>query len=398
MLEQNLGEGMGQHNRGLYTLGTVIVFYWFSLYTYVPILSPYAKTIGASHKMIGLILGSYGLVQLILRIPLGIISDSLTLRKVFINIGAALALVSSIGMWFCSDPFMLLIFRTLAGAAATTWVVYIALFSSFFDVQDSPKATGYINSLNLLGMIAAFIGGGLVSYLLGQRFTFLLAALGGLVGFSLSLNVKESITTHKRNIKLKDLTSLIGDKNLALLSGLAVIIQLIRFATVFGFTPLAAKNIGANEFELNFLTAVSIIPGIISSTASGGLFIKKLSVKTVVTLGFMTASLMCAVIPFVNSMTLLYVTQFIGGFGQGAVLPLLMGTSIKNIDEARRATAMGIFQSIGSIGIIAGPVVVGVLSETAGMKWGFWIIGFLGILGAFASLAVIKNRQVNTVA
>ena len=46
-----------------------------SLCIYVRILSPYAEMFGASLSLIGLIGGSYGFVQLLTRIPLGLLSD-----------------------------------------------------------------------------------------------------------------------------------------------------------------------------------------------------------------------------------------------------------------------------------------------------------------------------------
>ena len=55
--------------------------YWFSLYVYTPIFSIYVVSLGASLKMAGLIFGSYGFTQMLLRIPLGILSDGIKTRK-----------------------------------------------------------------------------------------------------------------------------------------------------------------------------------------------------------------------------------------------------------------------------------------------------------------------------
>ena len=62
----------------------VMVLFWFSLYAYMPQMTTYAKELGASYKLIGLIAGAYGVTQTILRIPLGIVSDKLMNRKAFI--------------------------------------------------------------------------------------------------------------------------------------------------------------------------------------------------------------------------------------------------------------------------------------------------------------------------
>ena len=57
---------------------------WFSQYTYIPNFSPYLLSLGASHKIAGIILGSYGFSQMILRIPLGIWADRIGKNKIFI--------------------------------------------------------------------------------------------------------------------------------------------------------------------------------------------------------------------------------------------------------------------------------------------------------------------------
>ena len=50
-------------------------FFWASLYLYVPILPNHSKDLGASATMIGYIVASYAIGQIILRIPLGIAVD-----------------------------------------------------------------------------------------------------------------------------------------------------------------------------------------------------------------------------------------------------------------------------------------------------------------------------------
>ena len=102
---------------------------WFSQYAYNPVLEPYAESLGASYKFIGIILGSYGLIQMLIRIPLGILSDSLGKRKPVIIAGLLLSMLSGLGSWYFRTPISLLVFRIMAGAAASTWVVYTVQFA-----------------------------------------------------------------------------------------------------------------------------------------------------------------------------------------------------------------------------------------------------------------------------
>ena len=112
----------------------VTTMFWASLYAYVPILSPYAQDMGASLSMVGLIVAAYGLSQLLLRVPTGIISDRIGARRPFILIGLLAAVFAAAGMAMAKTPGQLLICRGMAGVAATTWVAFTTLFPAYFSL------------------------------------------------------------------------------------------------------------------------------------------------------------------------------------------------------------------------------------------------------------------------
>src|SRR5690606_37730965 len=109
--------------------------FWGSLYLYVPILSPYAEHVGASMTLVGLIVSSYGFSQLVLRIPVGILSDRLGRRKPFIVTGFLVAAGAAAWLALASGAWGILLARTLTGVSATMWVVITVLFSSYFSAE-----------------------------------------------------------------------------------------------------------------------------------------------------------------------------------------------------------------------------------------------------------------------
>jgi len=94
-------------------------------------------------------------------------------------------------------------------------------------------------------------------------------------------------------------------------------------------------------------------------------------------------ALASAVIPWIETLAQLYVSQIFSGFGRGLVFPLLMSFSVATMAPGAKATAMGVFQSLYAVGMFAGPVVVGVMADTAGLGAGFWLCGLAGLLGLF---------------
>ena len=375
-----------QYRIPLYYLVTSL--FWFSLYSYVPNLSIYAENLGASHKLIGLILSSYGFTQMVLRIPLGIYSDSINRRKIFILLGILSSLISALGMGLFQNPWALLIFRGLSGVAAAAWVPFTVLFSSYFSSEDSSRAMGYINSFNVLGQMIAMLLGGILAEKLSSQAPFYLAAGVGVLALVLGTGIIEK-QEKREPMKIRELLLVGREKQLLIPSGLAVLVQLITFASVYGFTPIAAQNIGANEMQTGLLTTLSTLPGIFASALSGSVFTKKFGERKTLTFGFLALALSCAVIPSINSIKILYLSQMVGGFARGAILSLLMSLSIQSVEPHKRATAMGFFQAIYGLGMFIGPILVGVISDLVGLSWGFWIVGLMGALGSLLAFILI---------
>jgi MFS family permease len=175
------------------------------------------------------------------------------------------------------------------------------------------------------------------------------------------------------------------NKSLLTVSFLAILMMMISHSTTFGFIPVAAKNLGATSFHLGLLTTITTIPGILSSYLSGSYFSQRLGEKNTVTVGFSLLALSCLLVPLIDHLYLLYFNQMLNGFAQGMIFPVLMGLSIKNVEANKRGTAMGFFQAIYGLGMFTGPIFVGTISDLAGLKMGFWMIGLVGILGAVLS-------------
>ena len=379
----------------------IILFYivnalfWFSLYAYVPIFPAYVESKGVSYSLLGLIIGSYGFAQMILRIPIGIGSDRIKKRKIFVVAGMLFSIISCLGLWLFDSPGLIFISRLIAGSAASMFVVYSVLFSSYFKAEDSPKAIGYLMSATVLGQVTAAFGGGIIARWLGDEYTFLLALAAGFIGLLISFFVKENNVEKKGQISTSQLLSVAKDRNLILVSVLAILIQFTTFATTFGFTPLAAKLLGADSYQLGLLLTLTSLPGVLSGALSGSFFGRKFGEKNVIVIGFLITAVTIIIIPFAKSLEILFLSQILGGFTKGAVFPLLMGMSIKKIENSKRASAMGFYQAIYSIGMFAGPFIVGISTDLISLKLGFIFASFFGVLGAEISSVFLNRIKIN---
>lgn len=255
-------------------------FFMFSLYAYIPELSTYANDLGASFKMVGLISGSYGLTQLICRIPLGILSDRIGKRKIFVVLGFLVSIISSLVTFVHPTAYSLFATRLLAGVAASTWVTFTVLYSSYYKKEEATKSIGIINSFNSLGQLTAMLMGGFISSTFGTRYLYLLGAIGGMIGLVISLNIYEEKGIERKKTDIKEFLIVAKDHQLLLVSVLAILSQIITFATAFGFVPILARGLGANNVELSLLAVVSVFPGIFMSTFAGTVLAVKRQIIT----------------------------------------------------------------------------------------------------------------------
>ena len=124
-----------------------VFFFWTALYIYIPILSVYAQSLGASLSMVGLIVAAYAIPQFLFRIPLGILFDSLRRRKWLITVGILITSAGALGLAVGSNTWAVFGARILTGVGAATWVAFTVYFVAYYPASEAPRAIGIINSV-----------------------------------------------------------------------------------------------------------------------------------------------------------------------------------------------------------------------------------------------------------
>ncbi|MHC1762284.1 MAG: MFS transporter [Negativicutes bacterium] len=363
-------------------IGAACWFNWFSLLSYTPILAPYVKSLDASYQMVGIVLSTYGFVQMLLRLPLGIIADKYNTRTSIISGLLFLCTISAIGLWMWPNIYATLIFRTLSGVAATVWILQPVVFSSCFSSHETSKAMGAITAIINCGEMAGMLAGGIVAQYWGFGATFLLAALSGGVAFLFSLLLKDEPIVIREPIRVTDLLTIAHDRRLNLTGVLGLLLQLVIYGTIYGFTPIIAKKMGLSNLELGILSTMFMLPGILAAVLSGSFFTRQIGELRSIVGGFIILAITCMIIPYANSKEMLFFWQAVQGFVRGLIYPLLIAMGLRYISAAKRTTAMGYSQTIFGLGIFLGPLIVGIFGDIFGLEWGFVTIGFFSLTGA----------------
>ncbi|RUS48253.1 MFS transporter [Cohnella sp. AR92] len=396
------------------------LLYWTTMYIYVPILTPFLKDRGISLSLIGLIVGSYGLTQVLIRFPLGIYSDRMRRRKPFMVVGM-LAGLASCGLFLLGNSWGTpLAGRLVAGICASAWVPFTVLYASYYPPAKSTQAMATLSFLTVLGQLFGMTASGWIAGSGGWDAAFLtgigLAALGTVAALgieerapALSASVPaptakpRKTAPHERsstgsNRRIRDLLSLIGSSPLLIeVSILSMLGHCILFITMFGFTPLQAVELGASASELTWLVVAFMVPHALISLWNGRYIAPRLGARRTILCGFALSAICTAIIPLCPSLPWLYATQAINGIGQALYIPLLLGLAIQDFAPEHRATAMGFYQSVYSIGMFLGPYLAGWLNGIGGLEAGFFFGASLGLVAA-AIVTIRGQRQKRAIA
>ena len=369
-----------------------IALYWAALYIYVPILSVYAQSLGASLSLVGLIVASYGVIQLFLRIPLGVASDKLGRRKPFVLAGFLTVALSCLGLALAPTPELLVLSRALAGLAACTWVTSSVLFVSYFPPQQAVRATSLVNFFSSGGRVLATTGGGMLAQRFGWVSTFWAGAVLALLGLVAMAQAGEDADPVGHSLAWRDVVRIGRVPLLVVTSLLATLTQYSSFATTYGFTPVYAAELGASRADLGWLTAAVQIPYTLVALAAGHLS-KQLGERVVVVGAALIMALTTLITPLISGLGLLALTRVGYGIGQGLIYPTLMGLGIRAVPQSERASAMGIFQAVYALGMFGGPAISGLIADHLGLGAMFLVTGGLSL--GTALLAFWGLRQVS---
>jgi MFS family permease len=368
----------------LATATAAIVLYWLSLYLYVPLLGPEAARLGAGVGGVGLVLAAYGAVQLVLRIPTGLWTDRLGRRRPFL-LGSLLACgTAALGMGLARTPLWLGLFRGVSGLGACGWVAITLLFAELFPPARTAWALGLVNFLANGGQLVGMVLGGLLAQLTGgYAWSFFGAALLAALGLGAGLLVPEpAARAARRPASLAERLAVGTERGVLVASGLAVAGQYVQFATVFGFVPvLAATRLHAGGAALGVLSAAAGIPAALASLASGALG-ERWGGRAVAVAGFALAGAATALVPLAPGLAVLDAVAAVLGLGLGLNMPTLMAAAVQGFGPERRGTAMGFFQAIYSLGMMAGPALAGAVGRALGMTGLFETTAAVGLGGA----------------
>ena len=385
-----------------------IFFFWFSMYTYPSFFSAYVSDrLLAPEVMTGLIVGAYGFAQMILPIPLGIVSDWTRRRKPFVVLGFCASLLACAGLMLTESlaargqvgtftHAVALLARGLSGVTAATWVSFSVLYSASYEADEIAPAVSRLMVPQYGSQIVAMLLGAQLAQRVHETAAFALAAVAALAGLVLVRRVPDRPPEEER-LTLKSFAAVLNDRGLKVGTLLGTLFRLVCWGTVLGFVPNWARDVaGFSVSQLGYLSVMYLLPNTVMARLSGACLAPRFGFRKVLAAGFAIVGVACFLYPRATGLWALLAVQGVFGVGMGLILPLTLSAAIRDIPDRRRGAAMGVYQAVYGVGMFIGPVAAGWIisalpTAAEGMTVNFYFNGALSLLGVALTLLLLRR-------
>ena len=394
----------GTHRRLMISPSFVIVMTTFidmiGFGMVIPVLPFHPETAKAGALALGILVGSFSLMQFIFSPLLGRLSDKVGRRPVILI--SIMFSVLSFVLFALANSFLLLLISRITAGMATEASVAQAYISDITTEKDRAKGMGKVGAAHGAGfIIGPAIGGVLTVYGL-SALGFAAAALTGVNLLFAFFFLPES--NGRLNSDTQTNTdgywSRLGSAlTKPLIGSVFVILFIITFA--FSAIPVIVPLLGIaffgfTELEMSyFFMYIGVVQIILQ-----GLLIGRLTARwgeeNLMVFGSLLMALGMFFMPLYPNIVVFFASITLISSGVGTLNTILPSFLSKRTPANEQGGMLGIAQSVGSIARIPGPLVGGVVAQFAGLNVAFFISATLVLVCFFLGFKLFRAHSSDT--
>ena len=326
-----------------------------------------AEKYGAAGWLIGLILSSYYLVQMIVSPQWGKLSDRIGRKPVLLTCGA-LSAGSMVIYAFGNSLGAMLLSRIAAGFGAANVVVAQAYLTEANNEKARAAAQGRMSAAVSAGLVLGPVIGGFLAQAGGNRLLGLSAATAsGLGALWILLAVPRqappttapSTVSRVKQAKVVSLLKEGGELRRLFLIAVSGWFALACLEGTFGRLIEHTLHYGQKEFGI--LLSVEALVAVIQ----GGFYeplARRLGGR-VLSLSYGLQAVGLSLMPFAPGLGVLLVTSTLFGLGVGLANPTINGKASVLTPPERQGEVFGLLQSSRAFGFLFGPILGGLLFD-----------------------------------
>ena len=305
------------------------------------------------------IAAGYGLMSLIVRLPMFLASDIFKRRKVFIQIALFLLILTSFLVAFNANYLTLYLSSLSLGISATMLALFNVIFSETFSKD---KAAVSVSILSIAPLLAEFMAAP-IQYLLTMdtykqfNYMWLVSGIIALITFVLTFMMKDYRPVDS-DFSFNKVKVVLKHKSFIYICLLAVLLSFIKFSTS-GANMIAygKTDLNMTPLMLAYIDAVFAVPQLIAGVLVGVYLTHKWGIQK--TLLFLLGCLLTFYIIalYINNPYIIYFSYTLNGLGYGGAYNIFIALAMQYFDREYRNVSMGIYQAFFALGIYYGDYV-----------------------------------------
>lgn len=346
----------------------------------VPLLPFYALDLGGAGLIVGVLVSSFSLAQLISAPLWGRVSDRYGRRPALLA-GLVFSAAAYVVFAFATSLWLLLLSRLIQGAGGGTTGVIQAYVADATEPENRARSLGWISAATNLGVAIGPVLGSL-TFALGREAPGLFAAALCLVNIGFAWRfLRESHDVHaatNEGFKVRrSREALMGVvRNSGDPASRLIWIYAIAMGAFQGMTAILALFL-AYRFDVTaetigyffmYIGAISVL------TRAGvlGPLVDRLGEARLSRIGTVTLAIGLAALPFTHGYVALAVTVALVPLGTAFTFPCITSLLSRVISRHERGLYMGVQQTFGGVARVIGPIWAGWAYDNLGVGVPFW--------------------------
>ena len=320
------------------------------------------------------IAAGYGLMSLIVRLPMFIASDIFRRRKIFVQISLFLLIVTSFLVAFNGSYTTLYLSSLSLGISATMLALFNVMFSETFSKE---KAALSVSILSVAPLLAEFIAAPIqyiftINEYKHFNYMWIVSGILAVATFILTFMMKDYRPVNS-GFSFDKVKVVLKHGSFIYVCIMALLLSFVKFATS-GANMIAygKTSLGMSPLMLAYMDAVFAIPQLISGVLVGVYFTRKWGLQKTLLFMFGCALAFYIIALYVNNPYIIYFSYILNGLGYGGAYNVLISLAMQYFDREYRNVSMGIYQAFFALGIFYGDYVyVWIAKHVANGLFGF---------------------------
>lgn len=357
----------------------------------VPLLPLYARDLGATATQVGLIFTGFSLSRTVFAPIIGSMAER---REIKSFILAGLFFYGVIALFYlrAGNANVLIAIRVIHGIASAC-VLPLAMSCVALIAEEGREGVfmGRFNTSLFLGMGAGPLLGGFITQAFGMDAAFVCLAAFSFLSGTLTFLLLPPMSSPGQGRQAARKSSIRHFSPMAGLLFFRVITALGR-GSLFSFIPLLAQRAGLNTLEVGILISANIFTTGLLQGPFGRLATRHNAMRFIM-VGSLVSAAALACLPLGWDFPSFLLLGTIMGMGGALSIPPSQVMALDFGKTLGMTSCMSLFDSAWGVGMILGPVVMGMVMDASGMNNAFYAGGLVTAAGTGFFYVITKRRS-----